>query len=489
MSEQFLLPGVFDNTKQFEAPSSGSIFSAARWSPDRATIHVPTLDTRKEIDRYSRLELLKKSRVLYRNIGSWRRVVDGAAELAVGTGLKPHPMTSDKDWNRRALDNFNERAGSRDVFDFSGKRNFYEAQSGLISCELRDGDVFAVLSEGLKKGARLAFYEGHQCGEKPQNIFNRLENKNDKFLDGVQTDRHNRAQAYRFINGDFSTVIPRQNVIPFMHYDTRGQNRGVTAAYHWLNDGQDLTEIKAYYKMAIKNSATIAFYMHDSGASGAPTLGGGKTKTEISEGVVVTTEDAYRGGKIPNTGSGKIDTLKDDRPHPNVIEFLNSMLRELALGVGLSAEVLFYMAGLRGAEVRMAIAGSHNWIKKRQQHLVDTFCNRYWVYHIAKEINAGRLPRPKDSNWWKVGWIAPAQMTVDIGRDGNLRINQHTNRLLTLQTIAGESGQHWEQFQDQTIREGARGARRLKEISKEEGVTAAETVAYQKHETPLITNE
>ena len=165
------------------------------------------------------------------------------------------------------------------------------------------------------------------------------------------------------------------------------------------------------------------------------------------------------------------------------------MLRELALGVGLSAEVLFYMAGLRGAEVRMAIAGSHNWIKKRQQHLVDTFCNRYWVYHIAKEINAGRLPRPKDSNWWKVGWIAPAQMTVDIGRDGNLRINQHTNRLLTLQTIAGESGQHWEQFQDQTIREGARGARRLKEISKEEGVTAAETVAYQKHETPLITNE
>ena len=80
-------------------------------------------------------------------------------------------------------------------------------------------------------------------------------------------------------------------------------------------------------------------------------------------------------------------------------------------------------------------------------------------------------------------------MTVDVGRDGNLRINQHTNRLLTLQTIAGESGQHWEQFQDQTIREGARGARRLKEISQEEGVTPAETVAYQKHETPLITNE
>ena len=148
MSEQFLLPGVFDNIKKFEAPSSGSIFSAARFSPDRATVHVPTLDTRKEIDRYSRMELLKKSRVLYRNIGSWRRVVDGAAELAVGTGLKPHPMTSDKDWNRRALDNFNERAGSRDVFDFSGKWNFYEAQSGLISCELRDGDIFAVLSKG-----------------------------------------------------------------------------------------------------------------------------------------------------------------------------------------------------------------------------------------------------------------------------------------------------------------------------------------------------
>ena len=77
-------------------------------------------------------------------------------------------------------------------------------------------------------------------------------------------------------------------------------------------------------------------------------------------------------------------------------------------------------------------------------------------------------------------------MTVDIGRDGNLRINQHTNRLLTLQTIAGESGQHWEQFQDQTIREGARGARRQKEISEEEGVTPVETVTYQKNEIPSI---
>lgn len=468
-----------------------TIFGGARYSPERSTVIVPTLDTRREVDAMSRMELLKASRAFTRNIAAVKRIWLGAPVLAFGQGLKPFPLTTDTEWNKRALAYFMNRSASRDVFDLGGKWNYFDAQKGLLAGRLRDGDLFSVLTKSETGRARFGFFEGHQVGNirKP---WGRAVEADEKFIDGVRVDKHNRAIAYRFLgDNDKTQILPRESVIAYMDHESRGENRGAPACSHWINDGIDRSDIIGYFKSAMKSAATQGFYQYNAGGDEKrlPKMGRPPQTQKLSDGTEITVAEVFQGGQVANLGDSRLAVLNDDRPHPNASNFLDDRLRDLALGVGIPAEVIFYLSGLRGAEVRLSLVGADCWIKDRQQHLIDRFCNRVWAYTIATAMNVGDLPRCSDPMWWKVGHIAPSKITVDIGRDGGLALKQYKERLITHAQWAGERGTHWEDQQDQSLLEDARGAKRQKEIAQEWGVTIDEMVAFRDGTAPIPTGD
>ncbi len=451
----------------FAGTSSG--FDAANTSTRRGYVWFPTLDTRDEVEPWSRLEMMRKGRYLTRNVGFAKRCTRGLAGM-VGY-LSPRALTSDREWNKKAEALFERRAGSANTFDRSAQFNFYSAQPMLTAARLTDGDVGVVLTSGSTGGAMCAFYEGHQIDNGDDAI-------NSKgWRDGVKIEQ-DRAVAYRLVDPADTTVqvdIPASDFILHVDRQAFGHRRGVSALSHAINNMLDRTEIWSDVKLGIKLSNRIGYYLAKQQMTGtAPKGMGGKitTTTTGTAGEEVLTEKVFKGGKMMELDPGvEIKQLLDQRPHPNSREFLEDLNRDMAWGIGVSTDVLWNMAKLGGAAARLVLADAQVWIEAQQQMLVDQFLTRYWIFFVAKEMAAGRLPACADPDWWKVGWLPPAKLTVDIGRDGKLSIDLHRAGMLTLQRWYGSQGLEWEDEIEQKVREYATTLVICERVGKEFGIT------------------
>ena len=170
-----------------------SAYDGANWSTNRGWIYFPNLDTTRDLDDYTLLQLRQKSRWLYNNVGLATRIIDGLAKM-VGA-LTPVPLTDDKEWNQLALKKFMNDAGAEFIFDASGKFNFWSAQPMLTGNRLLDGDILGVLTE-TQSGIAQCGSTTHQTG-----------NANTTFLNQTK-------QAWRvYVGSGYRIVIPDDQMV------------------------------------------------------------------------------------------------------------------------------------------------------------------------------------------------------------------------------------------------------------------------------------
>ena len=435
----------------------GSIFDGANFSTRRGYIYVPTVETRREVDTYSRLELIKRARWLKRNTGFAKRCINGVANM-VGW-LDPRPLTSDRDWNAAALKLWKARALSAEVFDLSGRFNANSYQPLLTRSRFSDGDILSVFTE-QHGGAAVMTYESHQVSNGKRIV------AEDGWRDGVKADGNNRHLAYSVVS-NFETKesvdIPASHCVLHADFDSFGWRRGVTALHHGVNNLLDTTEIVSDLKLGIKTANRIGYYEFSPAGTIGSTRGLGDAvkdnleKAKAPKGGDILLEDAFRGGKVPKLDGGReLRQLLDERPHPNSVAFLEHLCRDISWGFGIASDVLWNIAKLGGASVRYVLADAQTFIESQQQLLVDQFLTRFWIYFCAKEMAAGRLAKCADPNWFLVGWLPPEKLTVDIGRDGKLSIDLHRAGMLTMRRWYGMQGLDAEEEDRERVEEYAR---------------------------------
>ncbi len=399
-------------------------FDGASSAPGRGDVWWPTLETREELDSYSRQELLRKIRWLHANVGIFRGFVNNAADL-IGW-LTPSAATEDAEWNKRADSAFEDRCGTAAAFDVRGKFDFWTAQPMLSRSALKDGDIVTILTESAARAAMFGFYESHQIvsPKDPAGTWH----------DGILTDSLGRHLSYGIRDGRRDTVVPvsARDAIYYGEFDSPGHIRVVPKLAHAVTTGMDITEIRALVKGGIKTSHLFGAVRQASsptvprsrqGLAGAPgyesrtragntTAGEAATVTERFE-----ISNVWGGNQIPRLPSGEeLKILHDSRPAQNQMDFMEILARDMSIGFGLDLEVTWQVAGLTGPSVRFVLDKADRWIRNRQATL-ENWCRRVWVYTIAKEIKSGRLPRPKDPRWWKVNFIPQRNLTIDRGRD------------------------------------------------------------------------
>lgn len=463
-----LIPPISEAVAMPSANLSG--FDAANFSTRRGYVYFPQLNTQREVSSYSRLEMLRRSRYLTRNVGFAKRCTRGLAQM-VGY-LSPTAITDDKEWNTLAGTAWERGAGRANTFDLAGRFNVYSYQPMVTSTRLTDGDLATILtSSAAGDRAMVATYEGHQIG----NGTGVLEDST--WRDGMRIFL-NRAVAMRLMDPDNPanvTEIAAQNFILHADYLSFGHSRGITALHHAINNLLDRTEVWSDLKLAIKIAGKQGFYIERANpvtTKRPPGMGEGRSVQQNDAGDNIYVENLTRGGKLIGLQAGeKIQQLLDQRPHPNSREFLEDLNRDIAWGIGLSPDVLWNIAKLGGASVRYVLADAQVWIEAQQQLLVDQFLHRFWVYFISKEIKSGRLRPPTDPEWWwKVGWQPPAKLTVDIGRDGKLSIDLHRAGMLTLSRWFGSQGLDYQHELKQHVREYAMKLKIIAEVEQEFGV-------------------
>jgi capsid protein len=442
--------GAKSSTLQTSAWSS---FDAANRSTTRGWIYFPTLDTAKELDSYSHWELVKKARWFYANSGFARRAVNGLANM-IGF-LTPRALTRDPVWNELAMRNFESRAGSAQICDLMGKHNFYDYQLALSRNELKDGDMITALSKTASGGAAFLGYEAHQIG-------NSSLTDADVWSNGVLSDRFGRHLAYRIISGSGHYDIAASDAIYTGDFERLNQPRGITGFAHAINHLHDITDITRDVKLGIKVGNQIGFYRTRPGqkntSSANRRMGAGRnqqTPDPTIPAAKVDLEEIFRSGKVPDLTDGEeLRTLLDTRPHPNQMSLIDFLVRDMSLGFGVAPEVLTLAGSKNSVANRMVLSDAEKWVDQKQGRLADRFCTRYWVYHVACEMKAGRLPKCKDPEWWKVGWIPQKRLTVDRSKDGKLSIDLHKAGMITLARHYDEQfSQDWKPNCDQWMDE------------------------------------
>ncbi|HCN76484.1 MAG TPA: hypothetical protein DIT13_04710 [Verrucomicrobiales bacterium] len=431
-------------------------------SRDRGYVYVPTLQTLKEVDEWSHVELMRRGRYIYNSGGGLvHRGVNGVARMVCGTGLFPYPGSPNKAWNAKVRRLWMARCENKNTFDLSRKFTCGSAQQGIVRAKIKDGDMAPVLARDESGRLRCMFYEAHQIGQG-----GKREAPGERWHHGVRLGRHNEPLAYRVVSvddiggGQTEVEVPAGNVLFCATYERFGQVRGLSRFYPVINKVLDRGEILHALTKGIKMREQIGFAIEQQLAvqmiGGPGGWGAGipqpTSQVALPTGEKITLEKFFGAGEARELKPGQTFKLvESDHPNENVREHLETLTRDVAWALGYSPELLWNITQLGGANTRFIMADAQSQIESEQQELVEQFLGPWYLAWLRDMIEAGEL---EDVESWELhSWVLPKRLTVDFGRDGKLHIEQAKRGHITLKALHGFQGDQWEQEVDQYLDE------------------------------------
>ena len=435
---------------------------------ERRQIPVAIGGSRTTLTPTTRRAVLSIARYLHANSGAVRGAVADLTRYSIGSGLTPQSQATDKSLADAYEAVWTEWDKSADITE---QRTFSQMQQ-LASLRMDvDGDVGFVLRsvDGFPK---LQMVEGHAIGSDPTD---------EKWIDGVRLNANGAAESFSIIsgrdeaNGNFRfTTVPAFDFILLAETERVDQRRGLSSLAHALDHIRDLEDILSYEKIGVKMGAAVGVVVtKESGAidEGASYIEGGSNASAGGSPL-----ESFEAGMIPHLRIGeKMESFASNRPNPSFTGFIEHLLRDVSVGLGLPFEFIWDAAKLGGATQRFILAKAQRRFQQRQALLVSRLLNRLWVWVIASAIKRGDLPR--SSGWKSVRWQAPAKITVDVGREANANRDDIKMGLRTIQEDSGERGVDWQELRDQAERETSDLIFRAQRVAKETGVDF-QTVLY-----------
>ena len=393
-------------SKPSEAPkaraASGDYESTRYNSGRRSFLFLATAqDQKRDLTAGARLEMLRKMRWGERNSGPIRAMVNDLVLYTVGDGFSAQPSTADSDWNARALAYWNNATKRIDI---TGRFSFNELLRIAERRWVVDGDFFLGKVRNGSGVAKLQGIEAHRVanptdGDIPANMF-----------DGVMSGSYGEVTAFNVIRSDgTSRQILANSMMQVCDAEFVSGVRGLPIMQHSWNDLQDLMEILALEKKAVKDHGHITRVLKRNGGEF------GDLASEISS-------NPSAANAIQNGGGGDfialepgedLDLKASQRPNSNFLGFIGEVLADAHRGV---MPVEFNdPSKLTSAAVRLIVAKMDRVASRHQGLLIDKVCNPTWGYLIGDAIANGDLPDNPD--WYKVSWTTPKRVTVDAGRE------------------------------------------------------------------------
>jgi len=405
-------------------------YEATQRTPEaRSWIYMPTVTPKQELTAYDRIELLRRSRWFYNNVGFAARAIDAPARYSLP--LKPHAATRDREWNRFATQAFHDACGTAAFgVDVGGEVNFFEAQPFILRQVAIDGDIFwqKMLSRSGRGMFRLI---GGECIGSTTYLPDLTQSKG--WIDGVLPDKFGKAVAFNVIDAE----DPKKSVIVSaddLNQVRRFYRRGYLRSPGWLarasNHLADISEILFYAKTSFKLNQQIAFVV-TSPESQNIGLGSKRVTESMNDLGNVQVDTLYNtSGSVRLKPGEDIKSFRNETKNDNFEEFLNYLARDVAWGMGIAPELLWDITKAGGANTRYVLEDANYFFKECQAILREQFCRPFWTYWVWQEIEAGRLEHPGE-DWWRVHFIGPKAPSTDIGRDGNLYLSLVNNGLLS----------------------------------------------------------
>jgi hypothetical protein len=391
--------------------------------------------------RRSRIKSAQDAEWLYNHSGAVRQVVDGLALDEVDTGLWPKADTSDEAFNMALNEAFDNLWGTdARFFDGAKKVHFYSAQF-LIRRHIRlHGEIFAqLLRPDPASGAiapRVSFLPSHMCESALHG------EQTDQFTDGILLDALGGPLAYRFADrvnvsdAEKVRIVPADDILHFHDELLCGHLRGESCLAPVLNKLFSVDDIERAASSGELLRTRIAYAISSQTDDGMPSLLPGAVEVaeeEVKQADGSTTKTIIQ--KIVANDGTEVDVA--DLPAGKTLEVVESdknsaaadwnkyLLTDVAYATKYPPSYVFHLAGLtQGTVVRMLQSRVQRIIRNvRFFQMEPQYCKRLWTFFTWQLVSAkyfDRLGVPVPPDWYRMKVINPADMTVDLGREGRL---------------------------------------------------------------------
>ena len=463
--------------KRLEARVAKSLFeyNAARtnrmYSPKQYT--QPAESSQNQRDR---VVMMYEARDLVDNFPEAREI-----SRKFGLYLTPHeysPTTGDRDYNQIVSDYFHAWCKNCDV---TNRHSFKKLVQLAAEERPIDGDCgFVIRRSG--EGLKLQLVPATRIGNPNETAV-----ASNNYFQGIITNDFGQPVAYRIFRVTRDGVYFGAEDIPanqFCHYFDPfrvDQYRGVTDLHSAIQTARMLHEILQAEKAGVRfSSQQAALIFNDRGTANPrnlfqpnPTMGlpsGQTQKNELTEvGMIRYFQNSDRVEVMPS------------RPSQAFTGFVQHLMHEIALGVGVPEGVLFGTQEYKGPSVRAEFAAADRVFTNKQGVLTDKVLDPIKDAVILDAIARGEIAPPPLlagetmvqalRRATKGEWRFPAKLSIDVGRESAANMNENRQGAKSLQEIAAE--------------EGTDAFSRLEQIAIEAGFVKELAVKYGVPETAI----
>lgn len=393
-------------------------YEGSRWSPNRSWVWFPVQDAKRDLDQYTRYELIKRTRYLWKNLPLVRGLLLRLTNLTIGSGIRPVPVSSNPAWNNKA-----KLAWSKICRRPCADSRVTMRQYQEICCLGRfgDGESFTLKSYNKRTG------KDGLVGIEADRVDGNNTGKGSTFGNsGIQVDSDGMPMSYnvRGVNQPY----PADYMVHHVTFNRHGQTRGEPILAPCINTGQDIDDILALEKDAVKDASSHQDIIKTTtGEIDPATL----RKLQFGPGTGQTfpttmnlpaddraRNDYYKvrfGGEpvILRTGD-EYTPYKPDRPGSAWAGFMAFLANSVVLATGLPPSLLLPVE-IGGTDIRRDLELAQRIVECWQQDLANEW-QEIWEYLIEGQIEDGPLHDAPD-DWQCVRWHFPKSITVDRGRD------------------------------------------------------------------------
>ena len=367
-----------------------------------------------------------------------------------GNYLTPHeysPTTGDRQYNQIVSDYFHAWCKTCDV---TGRHSFKKLVQLAAEERPVDGDCgFVIRRSG--EGLKLQLVPATRIGNPNESAV-----ASNNYFQGIITNDFGQPVAYRVFRVTRDGVYFGAEDIPanqFAHYFDPfrvDQYRGITDLHCAIQTARMLHDILQAEKAGVRfSSQQAALIFNDRGTANPRNLfqpnpalslpSGQQQKNELTEvGMIRYFQNSDRVEVMPS------------RPSQAFTGFVQHLMHEIALGVGVPEGVLFGTQDYKGPSVRAEFAAADRVFTRHQGVLTDKVLDPIKDAVILDAIARGEIaPPPLLAGETMVQalrraikgeWRFPAKLSIDVGRESAANMNENRQGAKSLQEIAAEEG-------------------------------------------------
>ncbi|TPI16580.1 phage portal protein [Mesorhizobium sp. B4-1-1] len=387
------------------------------------------------------------------NNATGARIAQALPDQLVGTGIVPragHPVETVRKMLARGFSLWADQA------DADGRCDFFGIQLGLV----RD---MVVLGEGLGVWMADAMTGAPQMRRLHPEQLDRSKSDGRLINDGVEFDAFGRIVAYwiRRAGPNLDALSaaalaperwPAADVVHIFRPLFPGQIRGLSWLTPVLVPANTLVQlIDAMIERCRVSALHVGFIV---APDGEPVYEG-----ETYNG---TTDVAMEPGAMVDIPPGTDVRFSEPPDAGNVPEFVASILRMIAAGVGMAAEQLSGdYSQVNYSSARAALLEFRRFAQTIQhQVIVFQLCRPAWRRFLLWQVLSGRISatafRTAEADFMAVKWLPPKWDWVDPLKDSEAAVLQINNRLVSRAQVVAEQGYDIEELDAEIAADQAR---------------------------------